>query len=258
METQTNNRKTISKKTRFEVFKRDKFTCQFCGNEAPNVILEIDHLKPVINGGDNNLLNLITSCFACNRGKSKNELNDNSVIKKQINQLKLLEEKRQQLELLAKWRDSLNNLDKEYIKFYKKLFKKLSKFDCDLTEHGKKTIIELRKKFTDEEIIDATETSFKQYYHFADNERDKLDEWNKAFDYISKILQVRKRTKDNPELQQLYFIKGILKKKTKYKNDWQILDYLKYLIEEGYNIEDIKDIAYSCYSWGDFINQFGE
>jgi 5-methylcytosine-specific restriction endonuclease McrA len=49
METQTNNRKTISKKTRFEVFKRDKFTCQFCGNEAPNVILEIDHLKPVIN-----------------------------------------------------------------------------------------------------------------------------------------------------------------------------------------------------------------
>ena len=33
METQTNNRKTISKKTRFEVFKRDKFTCQFCGNE---------------------------------------------------------------------------------------------------------------------------------------------------------------------------------------------------------------------------------
>ena len=64
-QTQINKRKGISKKTRFEIFKRDKFTCQFCGQIAPNVILEIDHLKPVVKGGDNNLLNLITSCFSC-------------------------------------------------------------------------------------------------------------------------------------------------------------------------------------------------
>ena len=28
-------RKTISKKTRFEVFKRDSFKCQYCGASAP-------------------------------------------------------------------------------------------------------------------------------------------------------------------------------------------------------------------------------
>lgn len=43
-------RKTISKKTRFEVFKRDSFTCQYCGRTAPDVILEIDHINPVNNG----------------------------------------------------------------------------------------------------------------------------------------------------------------------------------------------------------------
>jgi 5-methylcytosine-specific restriction endonuclease McrA len=36
----------ISKKLRFEVFKRDNFTCQYCGRETPEVILEADHVIP--------------------------------------------------------------------------------------------------------------------------------------------------------------------------------------------------------------------
>lgn len=39
------NRKPISKTLRFEVFKRDSFKCQYCGAEAPNVLLHIDHIK---------------------------------------------------------------------------------------------------------------------------------------------------------------------------------------------------------------------
>ena len=62
-------RQPISKKLRFEVFKRDSFTCQYCGLKAPDVILEVDHIKPVKEGGTNDLLNLITSCYICNRGK---------------------------------------------------------------------------------------------------------------------------------------------------------------------------------------------
>ena len=51
-------RKAISKKLRFEVFKRDNFTCQYCGRMAPDVVLEVDHINAVANGGDNNILNL--------------------------------------------------------------------------------------------------------------------------------------------------------------------------------------------------------
>ena len=36
-------RKSISKKARFEVFKRDSFTCQYCGRTAPDVVLHLDH-----------------------------------------------------------------------------------------------------------------------------------------------------------------------------------------------------------------------
>jgi len=69
-----NIRKQISKRLRFDVFKRDDFTCQYCSAKPPRVPLEIDHIKPVSKGGKNVIDNLITACFDCNRGKSNIEL----------------------------------------------------------------------------------------------------------------------------------------------------------------------------------------
>ena len=67
-------RKQLTKKARFEIFKRDKFTCQYCGSNPPSVVLEVDHIKPVSKGGGNDEENLITSCFDCNRGKGARDL----------------------------------------------------------------------------------------------------------------------------------------------------------------------------------------
>jgi len=67
-------RKAISKKTRFDVFKRDSFTCQYCGAHPPSTILHIDHIEPVANGGGNDIDNLITACVQCNLGKGARSL----------------------------------------------------------------------------------------------------------------------------------------------------------------------------------------
>ncbi|MDQ5943119.1 MAG: hypothetical protein QG572_1935 [Pseudomonadota bacterium] len=69
-------RKSVSKKARFEVFKRDGFTCQYCGAHPPAVILHLDHIHPVAQGGGNENDNLITSCESCNQGKSDRSLSD--------------------------------------------------------------------------------------------------------------------------------------------------------------------------------------
>lgn len=63
-------RRPISKRVRFEVFKRDAFVCQYCGAHPPDVLLEVDHIVPVAEGGGNDEGNLLTSCVDCNRGKS--------------------------------------------------------------------------------------------------------------------------------------------------------------------------------------------
>ncbi len=60
----------VSIRTRFEVFKRDSFTCRYCGRQSPEVVLEIDHIVPTADGGSDDRINLTTSCWQCNRGKS--------------------------------------------------------------------------------------------------------------------------------------------------------------------------------------------
>jgi DnaD/phage-associated family protein len=60
----------VGVRTRFEVFKRDDFTCRYCGKRSPEVVLEIDHIVPVAESGSDDPVNLATSCWACNSGKS--------------------------------------------------------------------------------------------------------------------------------------------------------------------------------------------
>lgn len=60
----------LSVRLRFEVFKRDNFTCRYCGRKSPEVVLEADHIVPRSDGGSDDEMNLVTSCWECNRGKS--------------------------------------------------------------------------------------------------------------------------------------------------------------------------------------------
>lgn len=86
----------VSAKLRFEVFKRDNFTCRYCGGKTPSVVLEADHVIPKSKGGEDTLENLVTSCFACNRGKGK-ELLETVMLEKDIHDeaIMLLERERQ-------------------------------------------------------------------------------------------------------------------------------------------------------------------
>ena len=62
-------RKGLSVRLRFEIFKDDEFTCRYCGRQPPQVVLHVDHVVPVAEGGGNERSNLVTSCMECNSGK---------------------------------------------------------------------------------------------------------------------------------------------------------------------------------------------
>lgn len=112
-----NNRKPLSKKIRFEVLKRDKFTCQYCGAAAPDVILNIDHINPVCEGGTNDITNLVVACQNCNCGKGPRRLSDDAAIKQQRDQLIELQERREQLELMQEWRRELIDAEQVEVNF---------------------------------------------------------------------------------------------------------------------------------------------
>lgn len=60
----------IPQSVRFSVFRRDNFTCRYCGKSSPEVVLHCDHAISVKNGGSDDESNLVTACIDCNLGKS--------------------------------------------------------------------------------------------------------------------------------------------------------------------------------------------
>lgn len=60
----------VSKRTRYEVLKRDNHTCRYCGATAPDAVLTVDHVTPVALGGSDDPSNLVAACQDCNAGKS--------------------------------------------------------------------------------------------------------------------------------------------------------------------------------------------
>lgn len=59
---------TVSKRTRFEVFRRDKYACRYCRSTENE--LTIDHVVPIALGGTDDPSNLVACCRDCNSGKS--------------------------------------------------------------------------------------------------------------------------------------------------------------------------------------------
>jgi hypothetical protein len=60
----------VTKRTRYEVLKRDNHTCRYCGASAPDAKLTVDHVVPVALGGSDDPSNLVTACVDCNAGKA--------------------------------------------------------------------------------------------------------------------------------------------------------------------------------------------
>jgi 5-methylcytosine-specific restriction endonuclease McrA len=55
--------------TRFNVFLRDRFVCQYCGAPKPTNDLTFDHIVPRSKGGRTTWQNVVTACAWCNLTK---------------------------------------------------------------------------------------------------------------------------------------------------------------------------------------------
>jgi hypothetical protein len=185
-------RKPITKKTRFEVFKRDRFTCQYCGRMSPDVILEVDHIKPVAEGGTNKMINLITSCRDCNRGKGKRKLSDDAELKKQQKELVDHADKREQAEMMIKWRDEMLDMTVRQAESISKYIENTTEWG--VSDIGKSKLVKLIDTFTYNEVYEATRIAYRAYY------KDTEPSWSQAFNKIGGVCYNRRKQEDNGDL----------------------------------------------------------
>lgn len=243
-------RKGLTKKIRFEVFKRDSFTCQYCGKSAPSVVLEVDHIKPVSKDGDNEITNLITSCKDCNAGKSDRELSDDTVIAKRKSQLDELQERREQIEMMMEWQVGLDlTRDNELNNLVDYINSKMIGYT--LNESGIKRLKLPLRKYGFSEMLESTSISADQYILYDKNGNQIVSSLEKYLAYIQKIAACRKSAGEKPYLMDLFYINGILR---------NILGEQVYgavnLLEEAYlrgvSIQKLKELAInseSSYGW---------
>lgn len=242
-------RKPISKKMRFEVFKRDKFTCQYCGRMAPDIILEIDHIKPVSGGGTNDILNLVTSCRDCNRGKGKREISDDSAIKKQQAALKDLADKNEQLEMMVKWKDELLELDQKSVDALCDYLN--NTFGVTVNESGKQKMRTWVKQYTVKELVSAIDEAFSNTFH---------KNLNTAFNEVPKYAFYNKNP-TSPDKKQIMYLRKILVNRFGCSESqkqvlYEVIDGL--LFDYFIPFETLKNAFSVCEDWADLARRIRE
>lgn len=225
-------RKSLSKKVRFEVFKRDSFTCQYCGSKTPDVILEVDHITPVKEGGTNDLMNLVTSCFNCNRGKRDKKLSDKSVVEKQREQIKELNLRRQQLQMMLEWRDGIKSIeDDKTNKAIEYWNEKIAVYDRALNENGHGIVRKLVKKFGVLSVLDAMDIAESKYLKDEDS-------CSLSLNKLGGILYL----KSAPEhKKKISYIKGMCRNMFSYFDEKRASIALSNFYEDGYDLDDLKN-----------------
>ena len=216
---------------------------------APDIILEIDHIKPVSSGGTNDILNLVTSCRDCNRGKGKREISDDSAIKKQQAALKDLADKNEQLEMMVRWKDELLELDQKSIDALCDYLN--NTFGITVNESGKQKMRTWVKQYTVKELISAIDEAFSNTFHKS---------INTAFSEVPKYAFYNKNP-TSPDKKQVMYLRKILVNRFGCSDNQKRILYgaiegllFDYLIP----FETLRNAFCSCEDWSDLARTVRE
>jgi hypothetical protein len=243
----------LSKRLRFEVFKRDKFTCQYCGRKSPDVLLEADHIHPKSKGGKNDLLNLITSCKDCNSGKSNRLLTDDSIIEKKRQQLEELQGRKEQLDMMFEWQKGLLDLDNALVTRVSDFWSEKAT-GYSLSEYGIKTLRNLLRKYRLEDVMNAICMATDRYLKMDKDGKYTHDSINDAWNKVGGICYNTKLKKDDPQKARIFYIRGILKNRLNYMYDKTYFVVVNGLLSRGISVEQIEQISRQAYNWTEWQN----
>ena len=246
-------RQPLKKSVRFEVFKRDSFTCQYCGQKSPDVVLEVDHITPVAGGGGNDILNLVTACRSCNSGKSDKKLSDASAVEKARRQAEDVQERRQQIEMIAEWHASMLDVDAEAVSRLEQLWLQavVSPEGTYLLDTAKDELRSVMKRYGFETACQGIVQAARRYLKKpadADHEQARKE----AFWSISKICSVLMADKNDPGVARLFYIRGIARNRLSYLHEGVCIALLKEARAAGISSDWLEQLAKTVRSWTEF------
>jgi hypothetical protein len=222
-------RKPISQSLRFDVLEKDNFTCQYCGAKATDdsVLLEIDHIVPVSQGGGNNIENLTTSCKKCNMGKGVKKLGAKKRLTLRQKEIRELEQKREQLEAYIKSRLNKTEEIKPLIDYINHIIKINTGFGITVSDYAINKFLCLYKKLDKEEFVEVIENTdfpnIKSSQDISKKEEEARDNANWFIVNIELNLKKSIKKKKQGVVSLSGYLRGILKNRTTgWEDVWEI------------------------------------
>lgn len=247
--------RSLSKKIRFEVFKRDSFTCQYCGRSAPAVVLQVDHIDPVSAGGGNEILNLLTSCVECNSGKSDRKISDDAVVRRQLDQLTELQCRREQIEMLLEWRKGLESIQEDVEDHVAALFSDKTGYELTRTELNQ--LSRKIKKLGLVEVLAVIEDCCA--YHIKYDGSAVLEESvATTVRAIFGRLVILERSESDPHLRTVRYTIGILRNHHRSINKGVAEHCIRAALTAGFSSDEIQRIAASSRNWWTWLDEMNQ
>lgn len=238
----TTNRKTISKKLRFEVFEQNNFTCQYCGRspQTHDCTLQADHIISVKNGGTNDRNNLITSCWDCNIGKGAKTTKLPIIPDKEI-ELELAKERLEQVIAINEYQKKINEIIEKT---------KETKYEpiIPYLENLNQILVEKIKKAFDKNVPVVSINTFIELIELSREKTETVDDFMK---FLNGCLKQRRLEAENPELAEYrkeinYFIYE-MSKRYNYVDKKKVRGYI-----EKYELDTVRECYEASSTWSRF------
>jgi hypothetical protein len=238
----------LPKSLRFEVLKRDKFACQYCGGKAPEVLLQVDHIHPESKGGKHDVLNLITSCQPCNSGKSDKLLSDNAAIEKKRGQLEEFQERKEQIEMMAEWQIGLADLDGQTVDAVVQVVRRLTP-GWVISEAGRADVRKHLAKYGMEAVCAEFRKSAAQHVVLDADGLSTKESAQKTHDVALNALKWKAHNERDPVGSQARYLRAIMRNRWPYVSEWEALALLKDALQLGFTFESLKTMICRHSSW---------
>lgn len=148
--------------------------------------------------------------------------------------------------MMFEWQKELNNIDSEKIDGICEFWLSLVP-EHGVSDHGKKSLIRLCRKYDLQTILNAISISVRQYARY-DGNKPIIESLQLAFDKIGGICHYSK----NPQESKKFYAIGIMKNRFHYHDSRQAIIIINDLLKHGYSNEQIQKDVIECRNWSNW------
>lgn len=238
------------KRIKYEVFEKDAFKCQSCGNGAPNVTLQLIRIQDTQQKDEwLDTAFLSTSCKLCE--KKKSGVDDNSLNNNYFS-VDELEERLQQLRMLINWRKGMLNIRKQQLNNLITHWEdKIPDFETNNDQ--KKYLAAYISKYSSDEIRAAMDMAVDKFIKFSDDGTLDRSSILTAFRKIPEICQTKTEIVSAHESDGLQRIHNQLEEGINgFFDSNRALQWLNYARSWEVPIDDLFKMASAVKSWTEF------